>query len=138
MLIVEVVKGMLGPLAPVLDFILDNPALTSIVFLLWFVIYVAGRMQLGKIEAKTRDLVLQISQAELAQNPQITAQLLYKIIYPRWSEALPQWGRFIPHRLDLWPVPVTAKNVTQKIPFSPEWIAGVLREQNISPLDDAV
>jgi len=133
MLIVEVVKGMLGPfLAPVLDFILDNPAITSTVFLVWFVIYEAGRIQLRQIEQKTNHLVLQIGQTEIAQNPHITAQSLYQRIYPRWSESLPKWGWFVPHRLDLWPVPITTKNVTHKIPFSPEWIANSLREQNVS------
>ena len=136
MLIVEVVKGMLGPLAPVLDFILDNPAVTSAVFLLWLVVYAAGRIQLRNIEEKTKDLVLQISRAEIARNPQTTSRSLYKTIYPRWSETLPQWGRFVPHRLDLWPVPVTAQNVTQKITFSPEWIADILREQDIFPRDN--
>lgn len=131
MLIVEFVKGMLGPLAPLLDFILDNPAITSVVLLAWFAVYVAGRAQLWKIEQRTRDLVLQISQEAIARDPQLTAELLYKDVYPRWYEALPAWGWFVPHRLDLWPAPVTAKNVAPKIAFSPEWIADALREQDI-------
>ena len=132
MLIVDVIKGMLGPwLSPVLDAILNNPSVTSAAFLIWFVVYIAGRMQLRQIEQRTKDLVLQIGRVEIAKNPQITAQALYKTIYPRWSEALSGWGWFIPHRLDLWVVPVTAKNVVPRMSFSPEWVANSLLEQNI-------
>ena len=33
--------------------------------------------------------------------------------------------------LDLWPVPVTAKTVQQKLAFSPDWLAEVLRRHGL-------
>lgn len=135
-MILEFVKGMLGPLASVLEFLLDNPVFTTTILLVWLGIYLAGQVQLRKIEQKTRELTLQLSQEILAQQPQVTAKGLYKRIYPQWSKVVPGWGWFVPHRLDLWPVPVTAENVALKLSFSPEWIAEELHRHNIS-LDES-
>lgn len=130
-MIVEFVKGMLGSLSPVLDFMLNNPTITSAILLVWLAIYAAGRVQLWKIEQKTKELVLQISREHIARKPQITSKVLYKNIYPSWSEAVPEWGWFVPHRLDLWPAPVTPENVASKLSFSPQWIANFLCKQSI-------
>ncbi len=131
-MILEFTKGVLGPFAYVLDFLLENPVITTTLLLVWLTIYLAGRVQLRQIEQKSRALVLQLSREYLAQQPHLSATGLYQHIYPHWSKAVPGWGRFVPHRLDLWPVPATPENVAQKIAFSPRWIAELLDAQNIN------
>lgn len=135
-MILEFVKVMLGPFARVLDFLLQNPVFTTALLLVWLMIYMAGRVQLRQIEQKTQELVLQLSREYLAQQPHLSATDLYQQIYPHWSQAVPGWGRFVPHRLDLWPVPATPENVAQKIAFSPRWIAELLKAQNIKLTPD--
>lgn len=126
------IKSMLGDLGrPVLDFMLDNPSLVTVILAVWMGVFVAGRLQLGRIERKSVELVLAMGQEMIAKKPHITARGLYKRIYPRWCKALRGWGWFIPHRLDLWPVPVKPETVQQKLPFSPQWIADVLHQHNI-------
>jgi hypothetical protein len=131
------IRGMLGSLGrPVLDFVLDRPPLVTGLLAAWLGVFVAGRLQLRHIERKSVELVAEMGQDLIAARPHITASGLYKRIYPRWSQSLRKWGWFIPHRLDLWPVPVRPETVQQKLPFSPQWVAGVLRQQGIRLEED--
>lgn len=114
-----------------LDFIVGHPTLVTSVFAVWLGLFAAGRYQLWRIERKTTELVVEMSRDLIAQKPHITARGLYKRIYPRWTESLRRWAWFIPHRLDLWPVPVRPETVEQKFPFSAQWIAETLRQHGI-------
>lgn len=126
------IRGMLGPFVPVLDFIEQNPIAVALILAVWLSIYVAGRVQLSQIERRTAALVLERSRTELAARPNISAISLYKKIYPLWEAELKKWGFwFIPHRLDLWPVPVKPATVLQKMTFSPEWIEQLLKTHEI-------
>lgn len=115
-----------------LDFLKAHPDLVTAIFALWLGLFAAGRYQLRRIEQKTTELVLEMARDLMAQKPNITAQGLYKRIYPRWAESLRHWAWFVPHRLELWPVPVCPDTVRQKIPFSPQWIAETLQRYGIS------
>lgn len=126
------IRSMLGSLGgPVLDFMLDNPALVTGLLAVWLGVFVAGRLQLRRIERKSVELVVEIGQELIAARPHVTASELYRRIYPQWSQSLRKWGWFVPHRLDLWPVPVRPETIQQKLPFSPQWVAEVLRQQGI-------
>lgn len=126
------IKSMLGDLGrPVLDFMLDNPSFVTIILAVWLGVFVAGRLQLRHIERKSVGLVVEMGRELIAKKPHITARGLYKRIYPRWCEAVREWGWFVPHRLDLWPVPVKPETVQQKFPFSPQWITEVLRQHGV-------
>jgi len=126
------VRGMLGSLSPVLDFLLENQVLVSSVFLVWLIIYGAGRYQLKRIEQRTIQLVVELGRKYAAENPRITSKTIYRRAYSRWAESLTRWAWFVPHRLDLWPVPVNADTVSQKFSFSPEWVAEVLRRHGVA------
>ncbi|MCG2768690.1 MAG: hypothetical protein L6435_09965 [Anaerolineae bacterium] len=129
------VRSMLGSLGrPVLDFMINNPSLVTGVLTVWLGVFVAGRLQLRHIERKSVELVLEMGRELIARKPHITARGLYKRIYPRWSEAVREWAWFVPHRLDLWPVPARPETVQQKLPFSAQWIAEVLHQYGI-PLE---
>jgi hypothetical protein len=75
--------------------------------------------------------VLDASREWLSKKPNITAAGLYKRIYPRWSEAVRDWGLFIPHRLEIWPVRVSPQSVRDKLSFSPQWIAALLAKHGL-------
>jgi hypothetical protein len=136
-MILAFVKSMLGSLGrPVLDFILNNQSLVSAILAVWLGVFMVGRLQLQRIERKSVELVVEMGRELLANKPHITASGLYERIYPRWSQSLREWGWFVPHRLDLWPVPVKPETVQQKLPFSPQWIAGVLRQHGFQVEED--
>jgi hypothetical protein len=126
-----VVRGMLGSLSPVLDFLLEHQILVSSVFLVWLIVYGAGRYQLRRIRQRTIQLVVELGRKYVADNPRITSKTIYRRAYARWAESLPRWAWFVPHRLDLWPVPVNADTVSHKFSFSPEWVAEVLRRHDV-------
>lgn len=109
----------------------QQPILVTGILAVWLGVFVAARLQLWHIEWKTIELVVKMSPELVAEKPHITPRGLYKRIYPRWSQSLRKWGWFVPHRLDLWPVPVRPETVQQKLSFSPQWIAEVLRHRGI-------
>ena len=126
------IRSMLGSLGrPVLDFMINHPSFVTGILAVWLGVFVAGRLQLRHIERKSVELVVEMGQELVARKPRITARGLYKRIYPRWCEAVRRWAWFVPHRLDLWPVPVRPETVQQKLPFSPHWIAEALRQHGI-------
>lgn len=133
-MIMHAIRFMLGPFTVVLDFLTTHPLLTSAILGTWGIIYYAGRVQLKIIEAKTIRLLVFHSR-ELLKDQVISASDLYSKIYPVWVEELKSWGYlFIPHKHDLWPVPVTVENVLIKIPVSPQWISAIL-DKNANLLD---
>lgn len=121
-------KSLLGGWgSAILDFMLDQPSVIAALLLIWFGIYGAGRLQLRRIEQKSAEFVVTTARVLLAAQPHLTIEDLYQQVYDPWRLAVSKWALFIPHRLDLWPVPVTAENVQQKLAFSPGWLAEVLR-----------
>lgn len=126
------IRSMLGKSGEaVLDWLRSNPEVTTAVFALLLIVYVMGRLQLRRIEQRTAQLVLDMSQEWLARKPNITVSGLYKRIYPRWSESVRHWGLFIPHRLEIWPVLVRPETVQQKLSFSPQWVATLLAKHGV-------
>jgi hypothetical protein len=131
-MLLQFIRSMLGPVfGPVLDFILENPAPVASFLAVWLIIYAAGRLQLRHIERQTERLVTEAAQEIVVDKPHITSRGLYKRIYVDWSQQVRQWGWFVPHRLDLWPVPARSETVQHKFGFSPEWIAAVLDKHGI-------
>jgi hypothetical protein len=125
-------KSLLGGWgSAVLDFMLNQPSVVAALLLVWFGIFVAGRLQLRRIEQKSAQLVVTTARELLAAQPQLTLQGLYEQIYEPWRAMVSTWALFIPHRLDLWPVPVTAETVQQKRVFSPQWLAEVLHRHGL-------
>lgn len=131
------IRGLLGPsLAPLLDFLETHPALVAAFLFVLVGLYVAGRVQLNNISNKTKTYVLNKYQEVIQRRPKITAAGLYKLIYPEWAEEVKTWGWFIPHRLDLWPVPVNAENVKSKITFDAKWVADILQKNKIELISE--
>ncbi len=126
------IRGMLGSWGSrLLDLILSHPVIVSGILAAWLGLYLAGRLQLAHIERQTIEMVTRLSREMIARKPHITSRGLYRRIYPRWKEAVREWGWFIPHRFDLWPVPVRPETVEQKMPFSAQWIAETLTKHGI-------
>jgi hypothetical protein len=131
-MIIALARTLLGPFAIILDYITGNPVIFSIILSIYLGIYIAGVIQLRNIKEKTTLLVIEISQQELRKKPNITSGGLYKRIYPLWEKEVKNWGWFVPHRLELWPVPVSPDVVKQKMAFTPQWIADTLKKNNIN------
>jgi hypothetical protein len=130
-MVLAIVRASLGPLAFILDFIIEKPLIVAAIMAVYLGIYMAGYFQLRNIKNKTTLMVIEMSQQELKKKPNITSGGLYKRIYPAWEKEIKSWGWFIPHRLDLWPVLVTPENLQQKMSFTPQWIANLLKKNNI-------
>jgi len=130
------IRASLGPtFTPLYDFMLNHMGLVSLVLFFILAIYFAGVLQVRSIESKTMTMVLDASKKAIANKPHITSHGIYKQLFPQWEAKIKKWAWFVPHRLDLWPVPVSAANVQKKFNFSPEWISALL-EQNGIHLDE--
>jgi hypothetical protein len=127
------VRSMLGKSGgALLDWLRSHTGVTTGLLGVLLVTYALGRFQLWRIEQRTAALVLEMSKEWLRQKPNITANGLYRRIYPRWSKAVGQWAWFIPHRWEIWPVPARAETVRLKMSFSPQWIAALLAKHGLS------
>lgn len=126
------IRGLLGPsLAPLLDWVLENQFIVAIILAVVLALYIAGRVQLGTIRTKTEEMVLELSAGFIKSKPHITTRGLFKKIYPVWSEQVTGWAKFIPHKHDLWPVPIKPDTVAAKMGFDHKWIADALKANNV-------
>ena len=48
-----------------------------------------------------------------------------------WSEQVSGWAKFIPHKHDLWPVPVKPATVAAKMGFDHQWIVDALKANHV-------
>jgi len=127
------IRSMLGPFNAVLDYFSKYPEQLTFLLAIWAVVYYAGYLQLKRIEAKTKALVLRESSARLRKQPGTSAQEMYEAVYPLWAAEFKSWKYwYIPHRWDLWPVKPTEENVSDKLPFTTEWLAALLEKNGVS------
>jgi hypothetical protein len=125
-------EGILGGWgSAVLDFMRSQPAVVAAVLLVWLGIFAAGQIQLRRIERKSIGLVVRMAQELMAAQPGLTLPALYEQVYAEWRERVGGWALFVPHRLELWPAPVTAETVQQKLAISPKWLAEVLQQHGL-------
>jgi hypothetical protein len=126
------IRASLGPsLTPLYDFMLSHMGLVSLVLFFVLAIYFAGVLQERSIKSKTTAMVLEASKTAVINKPHITSRGIYKQLFPLWEVQIKKWAWFVPHRLDLWPVPVNATTVQKRFDFSPEWISELLKENSI-------
>ena len=123
---------MLGPsLAPLLDWVLENQFVVAMILGVVLALYIAGRVQLATIRKNTEALVLELSAGFIKSKPHITSSGLFKKIYPVWAKQVGDWAKFIPHKHDLWPVPIKPETVAAKMGFDHQWIADALKANNV-------
>jgi hypothetical protein len=131
-MILEIIRSMLGPFNAVLDFFSAHPGYLMYLLTAWAGLYLAGTVQLRRIEARTIALLIRYSQSPGAQADRVSAVELYRQFYPVWRQELEQWNYwFIPHQNDLWPVRVSPERVAAKIPLSPDWLEKTLNKHGM-------
>jgi len=131
-MLLGLVRAMLGPLAPILDWAEAHPNAVALCFAIWGAIWGVGKIQLNRTEKETRALVLELGRNLLAKKPGMSARALYEAVYPDWARSVRKWALFIPHRLELWPVLANPENLKERIGFTPEWVKGVLEDEGLN------
>lgn len=109
----------------------ENPVLTTVILGAWMLVFFAGRAQLNRLERRTKELALSYVKTALGENPKLNAKQLYKMLYPEWVDLVKRNAWFIPHRLELWPQPATPENAKEKLGFTPAWLNSFLKERGI-------
>ncbi|MBI9046475.1 MAG: hypothetical protein JEZ06_18435 [Anaerolineaceae bacterium] len=134
-MIITFIRSFLGPLSPLLDFVIENPGIITGILLLIVLVYVAGRFQQFRISTNTESLVLEKSKQLLQDKPHITSSGIFKKIYPTWEEQVSSWAYFIPSKNDFYPMLIKPAAVAEKLPFNAEKVAEILKAYQI-PLDE--
>lgn len=117
--------------APIWDYVMAHSEASFAVIALWLSIYLIGQYQVKQIKQQTISFSIAQTKKIMRKRPKITSKGLYKEIFPKWEQEVSKWGKFIPHRLDFFPVRVTPENVLKKFEFNPEWLAEALKINGI-------
>lgn len=117
---------MLGIFSPVLDWLIAHQTVVTLLFAFILIVYALGKYQLSIVSRRTEQFVLSRFFEMKSVQPNITPEVFFKATYPEWESLIKTCGWFIPHKFDLWPVPINGKNVETKIGYSPEWIAALI------------
>lgn len=134
-MILQIIEWLLGSIGnKILDFIHCNTLLIDLVFLVYILLIGISNIQLMSIKRNTKKLVLHEYLILKNEKKQSLEEQIYKKILPIWKKKIYQWGIFIPHKLEIYPVLVNEKRVRQKFDFSVDWIRTVIEfENNRSP-----
>lgn len=130
-MLLGLVRAMLGPFAGVLDWAQAHPEPITLAIFAWAMLWFLGQLQLKHIQSETTRLVIRLGRSMLRESPGLSTRKLYELIYPIWAASLPHWALFIPHRTEMWPVPIRPEIVERRIGFSPDWIQSALEGEGI-------
>jgi len=126
------IRSMLGPLVVVMDFFSAHPEILTGILTVWMGFYAAGHYQMKAIEKRTIRLVLERGRLLISADPQISLVDLRARILPIWLDEMKEWKYwFIPHKFDFYPVRVTPENVQAKLDMTQEWLATILKKNDI-------
>lgn len=114
-----------------IEWMLAHPAITGAGMLIWTTLFLAGKAQLRRVEARTLPLVLDEACQALAEKPGLTAEELYDHLYPAWCRMVRRTAWFVPHRWEMWPLPASPAIVRDRMGFTPQWVARHLSEKGI-------
>ncbi|MGC9399722.1 MAG: hypothetical protein ACP5HM_11365 [Anaerolineae bacterium] len=127
-----IIRSMLGPYGNrALDFLLAHPLWVSGVLAFWLALYGAGRVQLSRLRAEMETLIVEEGRHLLKERDGMTPTALHEALAPRWEALLKERKGFIPHRLELWPVPIKPETVQPQLDFSPRHIVEILQQHHV-------
>lgn len=129
----EILYGIVGDWGEAaIKWMLANPAIIAAALLVWMGLLGAGKYQVQRLRRRTESLVLAAAHQSRATGKGLGAKDLYRNLYPEWSAMVRHSALFIPHRLELWPVPASPARVQERIGFTPDWIHDFLTDQGFS------
>lgn len=126
----EILYGLVGDWGEAgIKWMVANPAVVGAVLLVWMALLGAGKLQVRRIQGRTQSMVLDAANQRRGESKGVSAKQLHRRLYPEWSDMVRHSALFVPHRLEMWPVPATPDNVQHHVDFSPEWIYRFLTKQ---------
>lgn len=105
-----------------------SPETSLIVFSVWLIVFLSGKMQLRLIEKISINFVLQKYEELISQNRKIRLGQFFNAISENWEPEVRRKVLFVPHRFELWPMPASPKYLAKRLPFSENWVGKVLVE----------
>ena len=131
--ILTFMRSMMGAwFTPIWDYVMLHSREAFAILSIWVSIYLIGRYQVKKIKQQTVRFSIEQTKDILKKRPKITSKGLYKEIFPKWEQEVSNWAKFVPHRLDFFPVRVTPDNVLEKFDFDAEWLAEALKINGVN------
>jgi hypothetical protein len=99
----------------------------GVVSAVWLAFYILGRRQFARVRRGTAELVLEQGRraGQMASCPSVEA--FYTQLQPEWEAMLGRQAWFLPHRSELFPVPVRPADLRRRLNFTPGWVGAYLR-----------
>lgn len=91
----------------------------------WWLVFVAGRIQLRKARLLVEKLILDRA-ASVREKPKMTLQQYHDLVLPELVEKVRGLVWFVPHRTELFPVPAKPDYLIERLGVNPEFVGRVL------------
>ncbi len=99
----------------------------GVVSALWLAFYILGRRQFARVRRGTAELVLEQGRRAGQLSPCPSVEAFYAQLQPEWEAMLRRRAWFLPHRSELFPVPVRPGDLRRRLNFTPGWVGAYLR-----------
>ena len=100
--------------------------------LVWLCLFVTGKLQYDRLRKRTMELAVEKAEALLRTDRNLTVERCYELLLPEWEEMLKRTTWFVPHKMELWPVPARPEYVRKRLNLSPFWLGAYLRLHGFS------
>jgi hypothetical protein len=97
----------------------------------WLLFFLLGKRQFDQARQLTLDLALSKVKAARKSNPEMTVDQYYGALLPEWETRIKEKIKFIPHKLEIWPMPAKPDYVRSRLNFTPEWLGAYLKVNGV-------
>ncbi len=100
--------------------------ITIILLVVWFLMFVAGKIQQGTIKKKLFARIHQGLGPAQENNPDLTLDEFYDWIFSDWNELVKRNAWFILSQSELYPISANPERVMARMNLTPAWLGAYL------------
>lgn len=111
--------------APQFPFVFPT-TVTALILAVWWVLFLAGREQLRRVERRTEELILKQVEVERQGNAKLTLDEFYARLIPEWQKMVRASAWFVTHKTELFPIPARPELVMKRMGMDEVYVGRIL------------
>ena len=101
--------------------------ITIILLVVWFLMFVAGKIQQGQIKKKLFARIHQGLGSAQEKNPDLTLDEFYDWVFSDWDQLVKGSAWFILSQSELYPIAANPERVKVRMNLTPAWLGAYLQ-----------
>ena len=100
--------------------------ITVIILIVWFVLFVTGKLQQGRIKIKLLERIQKGIDPAIKANPQLTLDEFYQWVFADWGRLVRKNAWFVLAPSELFPIAPRPEQMRTQMNLTPVWLGAFL------------